>query len=260
MKLLSDLKEVSGFRDLVFYLSWHALKQRYRRTVIGPFWATTNMAIFVLAFGVVGSNLWGRNIAEFLPYFCSGYLVWNFLSKNISDSGAVFTSQSQILTGVQIPLSVFVLASIGQNILLFAHHFLVFIVVAVYFRLDIGWEVFLVVPGLVFFAFVIFNFSLFWGMLCARYRDLTQLTSNILQILFFLTPIMWPKDQLEGDIGVWLVNMNPVYHLISIIREPMLGYVPSLTSYLVSGAIGLLCLGMSWIAMERFKHRLVFWL
>ncbi|TGT79095.1 ABC transporter permease, partial [bacterium M00.F.Ca.ET.157.01.1.1] len=94
------------------------------------------------------------------------------------------------------------------------------------------WQVFLAVPG-----FLVLSLNLLWIMLilavlCARYRDMTQVMQNLLQVMMYLTPIMWMPRTLPEGISQRLLDLNPFYHLISVVRDPLLGELPFATSWI----------------------------
>src|SRR6187402_1914554 len=89
----------------------------------------------------------------------------------------------------------------------------------------------LVIPGLVLVSLNGLWVGLLLGMLCVRFRDIPQIIANVIQLLFFLTPILWKPDQLTQ--GRAFVEANPFHHFVSLIREPLLGVAPSLETWLI---------------------------
>jgi ABC-type polysaccharide/polyol phosphate export permease len=97
------------------------------------------------------------------------------------------------------------------------------------------------------------------GVLGARFRDLGPLVQLTFQILFFVTPIIWTPAML-GRENSWIATVNPLFHVIEVVRAPLLGGVPSPVSY--AGALVTLCLGLV-VALgvyARFRDRIVYWL
>jgi ABC-type polysaccharide/polyol phosphate export systems, permease component len=97
-------------------------------------------------------------------------------------------------------------------------------------------------------------------MLCARYHDLAQIVTSVLQVAFYLTPIIWMPSLLPDRMSATFLHLNPFYHLLEIIRAPLLGAVPSLTSWLVVLIISIVGWGFTLLVFSRLRHRVVYWL
>src|SRR5262249_20354815 len=104
-----------------------------------------------------------------------------------------------------------------------------------------------------------FWIGLLVGTLCARFRDLPPIVSSLMQIAFFVTPVMWTSDQLPHEVS-WVVTVNPLASLLHVIRDPLLGVVPGASAYVVG--IGLLVAGfvVTLPFFARFRARIVYWL
>src|SRR6478735_4889964 len=72
-------------------LGWNDILQRYRRSLLGPFWLTASMAIMVVSLGVLYAKLFKTEIQDFLPFLCVGSLVWNYISSVLGEAGTLFT-------------------------------------------------------------------------------------------------------------------------------------------------------------------------
>jgi lipopolysaccharide transport system permease protein len=123
-----------------------------------------------------------------------------------------------------------------------------------------SWDIFLAVPG-----FVILSLNLLWimlilGVLCARYRDMTQVMQNLLQVIMYLTPVMWMSRTLPEGISRLLLDLNPFYHLISVVRDPLLGQLPSATSWMACIAFAIVGWTVALLLFDRYRHRIPYWL
>src|SRR4249920_1897323 len=72
-------------------LGWNDILQRYRRSLLGPFWLTASMAIMVVSLGILYAELFNTPINDFLPFLCVGLLVWNLISSFLIEGGTIFT-------------------------------------------------------------------------------------------------------------------------------------------------------------------------
>ncbi len=120
-----------------------------------------------------------------------------------------------------VPASLFITRLIYRNILVFAHNAIILGIVLMAFPQAWDASTLLLPLGL---AAVVLN--LWWlavviSIASARFRDIPPIVASLLQILFFLTPVIWRKEDLPGK--AILVDFNPFYHLIEIVRAPLLG-------------------------------------
>lgn len=239
-------------------LGWGDIKQRYRRSVIGPFWITMSLAIFVGALGILYSRMFKIDVNQYMPYLTIGYLMWSFISVLMVEGCIVFIEAESILKQLRIPLSLFVFRMVWRNTLVFLHSLPILVVVFAIFNVRPSWGMLLAIPG---FALVCINgvwAALLLGILCTRFRDIQAIVQNLLQVVFFVTPIFWFPDMLPGH--AILFEANIVYNFIEIVRGPVIGKMPSPTNYLVV----LLTTGVGWtlsmLLFQRFRHRVTYWL
>jgi ABC-type polysaccharide/polyol phosphate export permease len=239
-------------------LGWNDIRQRYRRSVIGPFWITISMTVFILLLGLIYSRIFHVAIKEYLPFLTVGYVTWGFISQTTIESCGAFQEGERIIKQIRLPYSVYVLRVVWRNFIIFVHTWVVFILIAVVFGIKPHLSTLLVVPG-----FLLLYLNLVWvalalAILSTRFRDLLQIVSTAVQIMLFATPIMWPLSTL-GDSTI-IAEINPLYHLIELVRAPLLGTRAEPASWVV--AIALFIVGSA-LAMWLLRHasrRLVFWL
>ena len=260
MFIIKDLLVSMEYFNFIRYKSALDLKLRFNRTFIGSFWPFLSVSIFVLGWGFAASSLFDVDLSEFLPYFCTGYITWLFLSTNVSESCDIFVSQTQILLTQKIPFSVFIIIQIVKNFFIFLHYLLFFLLIFFYFNLSFNYNFFLLIPGLLIFFFLFYFFIFFWGTLCTRFRDLKESTNSILSIAFFLSPIIWPVDRLSGLALKIFVEFNPLYHLISVIRLPLLGESPEIFSYFYLLTLLIIQIIFTFILLNKTKEGIKFWL
>lgn len=260
MFIIKDLSASLKYLNFIRYKSYVDLKLRFNRTLIGSFWPFISISIFVLGWGFAASSLFSVDPSDFLPYFCTGYITWLFLSSNVSESCNIFISQTHILLTRKIPFSVFIFIQIVKNFFIFLHYLLFFLIIFLYFNLDFNYNFFLLIPGFFIFFFLLYFFIFFWGTLCTRFRDLGEATNSVLSIAFFLSPIIWPIDKLSGYALKIFVDFNPLYHLISVIRLPLMGESPELFSYFYLLILLITQIVFTFILLNKTKEGIKFWL
>ena len=238
-------------------LGWHDIRQRYRLSLIGPLWLTLSTAVLVGSMGLLYSGLFRQPVLDYMPHLALGFIVWGLISNLILESCSAFVSAKAVIQQVKSPLSVHVFRVVWRNFIVFAHNFLVYIGVAVTLAIWPGPTALLAIPGLFLLCVNGLWTGLLLGLLCARFRDIPSLVANIVQVLFFLTPIIWKADQVGHHI--MLVKLNPFFHIVEIVRLPLLGQVPDWTSWAATIVVTLAGWATTLVLYARFRSRIAYW-
>jgi len=239
-------------------LGWHDIRKRYRRSVLGPFWLTLSMAVMVASLGLIYGTLFRLDLEGYLPFLAIGLATWTFVSSFLNEGCSGFIELEPLIKNVRIPMSVHILRVLWRNLIIFGHNIVIFAVVALVFRVWPGAAGLLSLAGL---ALLLVNASwimLLLGMVCTRFRDVPPIVASVIQLLFFVTPVMW-KPELLGD-RRYLMALNPFHHLIEIIRAPLLGQVPGWESWAAAGLFALAGWAFTFVCFARFRKRIAYWL
>ncbi len=239
-------------------LGWNDIRQRYRRSVIGPFWITLSTALFVALLGVIYAKIFQMQIADYLPYVAMGIITWGFISGAATDCCGAFLEGGGIIKQIKLPQSLFVLRVIWRSFIILLHTIVLIVPLALIFKIRMGPVALLALPGL---ALVFVNqiwLGIVIGVLATRYRDMVQLINTTIQITMFATPIMWPVSALHG--AHFIADVNPAYHLIELVRTPLLGTAPAALSWLVVSGICIPGYALAALLLWRARDRIVYWL
>ena len=240
-------------------LGWRENKRRYRRTVFGPLWTTVSLAVFVIALGLVWSNLWHNEPKDYLPFLTSGMLCWVLFSTICAEGCGGIISGEALIKQPRISYTLLACATVWRNLIVFFHNLSVYVLICIYAGVNVTWATLLAVPGLFLLCLNGLWMAVLLGAVCARYRDVQQLVGNILQISLFLTPIFWSADQLNGHAAM-LADYNPLYHLIAVVRDPLMGKAQDALHWVVVAVGTLLGWALTIHVMGKFRHRIVYWL
>lgn len=254
---LEDLAAGYRMSHLWGMLGWHDIRQRYRRSLIGPLWLTISTGIMVLALGVLYAGLFKFDVSTYLPYLGVGLITWSLISTVINESGAVFVSSEQMVRQIKLPFTLHVNRMLWRNVIIFAHNGAIYVAILLYFRFWPGANALWAIPG---FALLIANLMwacLLLGLLSARFRDIPQIVANFMQVAFFLTPIMWLPELLSSRPAV--VAMNPFHHLIEIVRAPLLGKPPSSFSWAFASILAVGGWALTIYMFARYRRRIPYW-
>ena len=238
-------------------LGWNDILQRYRRSLLGPFWLTASMAIMVVSLGALYANLFKTEIQDFMPFLCVGLLVWNYISSVLGEAGSLFTGSESYIKQIRLPYSLYVYRFVWSRIIIFAHNFVIYFGILLYFAIWPGAVILLAIPGFILVTLNVALASISIGMASARFRDIPQLVGSVVQIAFFMTPVMWKPELLEGR--TYILELNPFYHLIEVMRAPLLGKPFPVDSYIALGLITGVNLLVATVFFRRFRSRIAYW-
>ena len=263
-RAVADLRQGLSQRELWLSLGWQDIKQRYRRSTLGPLWITIATGVMAVALGLLYSILFQIPLAEFLPHVTVGLIMWGFISGCIKEGAEVFIANEGLIKQLPSALSVHVYRLVWRQFLFLCHNLVIWVVLMVVFPRPLGWELLLSVLGL---AVLMVNgvwVSMLFGILATRFRDIAPLLDSMVQLLFYMTPIVWTTQTLYEQGGqiadrARIAEINPLYHYLEIVRAPMLGQ--SVDAYhwwivLACTAVGLL---LAFVALRRFRSRVPYW-
>jgi ABC-type polysaccharide/polyol phosphate export permease len=241
-------------------LGWFEVRRRYSRTVIGPFWSAISLGMFVLALGSVGTGLWSKSASEYLPFLAAGMVVWMMIASIVTESCTLFVASTNLFRQMRFNYSVMAYALVWRNFIVFIHNLLVFIVISLVFAPHLMTSAtFLVLPGLMVVLMNSVWVSIVLGMLCLRFRDVQQLITSLIQISMFVTPIFWPPENLQGVAHLVFVEFNPLYHLIDLVRSPLLGRIPAVESYIAMAVFTVMGWWLTYFLFSYFRKRIAYW-
>ncbi|HEY3259243.1 MAG TPA: ABC transporter permease [Pseudonocardiaceae bacterium] len=259
-----DLRDGWRHRTLWGYLGWQDIRQRYRRSVLGPLWITISMGVTAVALGLLYSQLFGSDPSFFLPYVTAGLIVWGFISGCVEYGAEVFIENEGLIRHLPAPVTLHVFRLVWRQVLFFIHNLAVYLVMLLFFPIRPNWTVLLAVPA---FALLVLNgtwIALVVGIISTRFRDLPPVTKSLVQLLFFMTPIVWVYDDLLAKGGrvaerARLAEFNPFLHFIEIIRRPMLGQSFEPRYWVVTGIITVVGWSLALLFLRNYRARVSYW-
>ena len=254
---LGDLKE--GFCSIHVWptLGWQEIKQRYRRSVLGPFWITLSTAAMIGAMGPLYGRLLGQNFGAYLPYLGTGMIVWLLIANLLNESCYTFIAASGYIQQLKLPLTVHVLRMVYRNLIIFAHHLVVIALILFFYPPRLDWTLLLMPVGVAAIAINAVWLGLLLGLASARFRDIPQFVSSLVPLIFFLTPVIW-KPEMLGRYR-WAADINPVSHLLEVVRAPLIGEAISWQTWAALLATTVAGYLVALIAFARFRTRIAYW-
>lgn len=238
------------------------VKLKFRRSSIGAAWIFVNLAVLVLSIGFIYANLLGQEPREFIPYLTIGLILWQYLTNSIVDGGNAFVHSEGYIRQISLPIYVYILRffiSISVTTLI---TLIAFALVAVIYRVPVGPGTLLAIPGLLMLMTTSLLLITIFAHLNTRFRDIAHMASVGMQVLFYVTPVIYPAALLtERRRFAAVIEFNPLYHVMEVVRQPLLSAsAASLQSYLAMLVIlaGLSVAAVTVIALNQ--RRIVFFL
>ncbi|MFI5778602.1 ABC transporter permease [Nocardia sp. NPDC051570] len=253
-------------RELWLSLGWQDIKQRYRRSVLGPFWITISTAVQAAAIGLLYATILNQPLSKYLPYVTVGIIVWNVIEASILEGSEVFIANEGLIKQLPSALSVHVYRLVWRQFLFFVHNMAIYVVALVAFSVwrDLHWTALLAVPGILLLFLNAMWVSIAFGIFSTRYRDIAPILGSLTRMLFVLTPVMWSATVLHNQGGTVsdrarLVELVPTYHYLEIVRAPLLGEPIVLRHWIVVLTITVAGWALAILAMKRFRSRVPYW-
>jgi ABC-type polysaccharide/polyol phosphate export permease len=238
-------------------LAWQDIVQRYRRSFLGPLWITISTGVMVGVMGPLYGRLFAQDMSVYFPYLAVSIVLWQTIAQVIGESSNAFIAAEGYMKQVKLPYSLYVFRLVWRNLIMLMHNLTVVLAVVVFFKPPLGLGFLLFPVGLLLFVVNSIWIGILLGMACARFRDMPLIVTNIMQIAFFITPIIWPAKML-GDHEWWL-NLNPLFHLLEIMRAPLVGGHASLFSWVFVCVMAVTGYAVTLAAYSRYRARIAYW-
>lgn len=257
---IADLKRSRQKLYLALMLGWQDIRQRYRRSKLGPFWLTISMGVMIGMIGIVFGQVLSTPMQEYFPFLATGIILWTCFSTAVMEGSTSFIDAQGMIRQLDLPLSLYPIRVLWRNVMICAHNVIILPLVFIVVGRGITWDILWLIPGFVVFLWNMLWVSLLLGTFCTRFRDMPQIVSSLIQVFFYVTPIIWMPNVLNPRSASMLVEPNPIYHILQIVRSPILGQAPTTQNWLVSLGVALLGSLFALWFFGKYKKRIAYWL
>ncbi|SAK89771.1 ABC-2 type transporter [Caballeronia glebae] len=249
-------KSITSWR-LWMLLGWLEIRQRYARSRVGPFWLTISMGVVIGAIGVVYGTLFGQTMRDYLPFLAVSLVMWNFFAQTVQEGSVAYINSATYIRQAATSKMIFILMVVWRNLIVLAHNFLIVLLLFFVFGVSNWATLWLFIPAMVIYILNAFWLAMLAGLLSARFRDLPQIITALLQIAFYVTPIMYRPNALNRY--EFIVEFNPLAYLVELVRGPLTGSVPSLLTWGVTAGMAVLGLIFALTLTGRYLKRIPYW-
>lgn len=224
---LKDIKELWIYRELLYFFSWRDIKVRYKQTMIGVMWAVLqpfiNMIVFTVFFGKL-AGIPSDNVPYPIFVF-TGLLFWQFFSDSLSETSNALVANKAIITKVYFPRLIAPISSVITKFIDFSIASVVLVGLMIYYGFAPHMSGLFILPVLLVISFMVsLGLGLFLSALNVKYRDVRYALPFFIQILLFVTPVIYPAS-IAGKYS-WILALNPMTGVIQTARAALLGTTP----------------------------------
>lgn len=256
-RALGDLAEGVQRLHLAWALARNDLRNRYRGSVLGPIWLTLSTVVMLGALGLLYATLFRMELRDYLPWLAVSLIVWNLIATTVGDACNCLIQAEAVIRQLPLPYSTHALRCVLRNAFTAAHNLPLIAIVFAIFGVLPGPQVLLILPGLALFLINALAGALLLGIVCARFRDVVQIIASLMQIAFFVTPVIW-KPELLGALA-WVLPLNPFFAIMETVRAPLLEDGGSLLIWAAAFGWTALHVSIALFFFIRFRGRVAFW-
>jgi lipopolysaccharide transport system permease protein len=213
-------------------LALQDIELRYKRSVLGPFWISASLVATILALAYVFADVFRQDYLSYVSFLAAGLLTWHLIVALANEGCQSVTEHSEFLRNVPLPITVIAGRVVLRNAIVFAHNLIAVLAILLIFGAPFSTTTLMAVPGALLILVGGYFMTMILGPICARFRDIPLVVQSAMQVLFFLTPIFWMPSQVAHR--PMFTQANPFYHLIELVRAPLLGEPATVLNWHVS--------------------------
>jgi lipopolysaccharide transport system permease protein len=246
---LFNLKELWKYRELFYFFTWRDIKIRYKQTILGFLWAIVQPLLLM----IITSLVFGQALKippQNLPYpvfVISGLVIWNLFANGLTGASTSMVNNALIIKKIYFPRLVVPVAAVLTALFDFAMAFILLIAVLIYYKQPVDPIAILYWPVAIICAITAtIGLGSWMAALNVKYRDIRYVIPFLIQVLFFLSPVLYPISMLKYPVLQYILVSSPLYAAIELFRSPLNHVVPD-TQYILismSSSIVLLFIGL----------------
>src|SRR5262245_55669520 len=245
------------YLDLLQTLVSRAIKQRYKRSVLGFAWTMLNPLITMVILSVVFSRVFGDRVPNYPLFVIIGLLAWNLFSLGSTQGLASIVDSGPLIRKVAVPKEMFPLAAVGANLVNFLLSLVPLLFVVLFLRIDVTWAVLWVPIGVALIGLFTLGVALALGTLNVFFRDVRYFYEAALLAWFYGTPVFYPVDVLSERARA-VLQWNPLYVLVDVFRTPIYaGTAPAAGTVVTAVVEATAMAAVGWWIFRRYQARFV---
>jgi lipopolysaccharide transport system permease protein len=233
--MLANFLELLNYRELLWVWTDREVRIRYKQTFFGAAWAVFQPVMMMIAFTIIAVFFRGRIENDGVPYpifYFSALLPWSYFSTSVTASSTTMITNLSLVTKSYFPREILPIAKVGSSLFDFLMALIVFGVMVAIYRFPVHWSYLWVFPLMAILTLLALGLSFFLSAVIVQYRDIRHLVPTAMQMLLFLSPIIYPTAQIPGSIRTYYLILNPIAAFVDSFRRVLLyGMAPG--SYMI---------------------------
>jgi ABC-type polysaccharide/polyol phosphate export permease len=253
-------REIYAYRELIWALALKELRVRYKRSVLGFFWALLNPALLMLVLTLVFGTLMRIGVPHYSVFLLSVLLPWTFFSQALAYSVESIVGNGGLLKQVRVAKLVFPVAALVSNIINFLLSLVPLLLLIAVLRFPFHWTwIYLPIPMLGLFLFTL-GVAFFFATINVFYRDVSHIVQILLTAWFYLSPIIYSMDFVPAKYH-WILRLNPLLYILNGFRLSIYyGLLPSWKSVAMSLVCGVISLAIGLSVFRRYERSFVYYI
>ena len=232
------------------------VKVRYARSILGPFWTTINTLILSFCLAIVFGTIFLIPVGNHLIHLTSGLIIWQYFTNTMSEAAQEYVNSKSYIDEFNNPIGSYILQCIARNTIDFGHNILALVIIIILFSDNFDFFYLTSVLGVIVLLPLLTSVSLLLAALGARFTDVSMLLNSVFTALFYATPIIWSETQIPNETALALAKLNPFYHVLSLIREPITAKVFPLYSLMIILIITMIMVPVSLYVHGYYKNKI----
>lgn len=258
---LEELSQVIHYRNLVFQMTRRDILTRYKRSMLGIAWTMITPLGTMLVLTIVFSRAFGNSDPSYAAYVLSGLMPWLFFAQSTNAAIVHLVWGGNLLNRIYIPRTSFAISAIGTALVNLLISLVPLALVSLIVGVPLRWTWLVLPVPILFLVMFALGLGLFISAVAVYFSDIAEMYQVGLTAWLYLSPVIWTENQIPKNFVVWVVRLNPMYHLIQLFRAPIYeGRVPEPLELLIGGAIASITLAIGWFFFTRnadeFAYRL----
>ncbi len=250
-RALEELRGIFQYRDLIYQLVRRDIVTRYKRSAFGIAWTMLQPLGMMVVMTIVFSHLF-KSVRAYPSYILSGLIAWTFFSQTTTAAIHQVVWGGTLFRRIYLPHTSFAVSAISTGLVNLVLSFVPLLVIMLVTGGALHWSLLFVPIAMLLLAAFALGVGLLLSAMAVYFPDIVEMYQIVLVAWMYLTPVFYPEEILSEAYRFWIINFNPMYHLIRIFRMPIYdGTLPTWSEIAVTSIVALVTLLIGWLFFSR---------
>lgn len=259
MNIFFDISDAIRLWRVWSTLAKFDIIKKYKRSFLGPWWITLSTLILIFGISLIYSGLFQQDLSKYIISLSLNLIVWFLIRDSIIESCSSLIESKSFILNEKFNIIILSLRVILRNFFIFLHNIFIYIIILFFFSLGINYlhllvSIFSLILALIFLLPICISLSL----ICTRFRDVQMIVNNLMQFLFFISPILFSKQLLLKF--EWIILANPVALLLLAISEPVNFGIVNFLYFQILFFYFLIICSLLFFIYHKYNSKITYWL